>query len=428
MLFLRSVFLAALLMVSLPVALSAKDRVALVLGNSDYAHLGYLPNAAQDAQDVSDALRALEFEVFEGIDLTRKQIGRLVLRVMSRLDEDDLALFYYAGHGIQFGSQNYILPVDASGTTEEKVQKSAIRLQSIIEDIEQRASRNVVIMDACRDNPFAQGLDEPLQSMAATGLAELKGGLSTFIAFATEPGMAASDGAGRNSPFTGALLRYINDEEKDVHELMRKVRIDVVEATNNAQTPWESSSLLKKICLAQPGGHCAQPVSLPTPTPQPEVTAPVQPQPQRPDLVLTHAVSGLDPNGDGFLALRAGTYTGAVRLAKMTEGTRLQFLGQDGVWFHVRTETGLEGWAHSNWIRFTGAQTAAAQTTCEALWQQRNAYFHRRGYCFQSARGQAAFSNQNCIPGLSAANVPLSSAERAAVSQIKAQERAMGCP
>jgi hypothetical protein len=107
-------------------------------------------------------------------------------------------------------------------------------------------------------------------------------------------------------------------------------------------------------------------------------------------------------------------------------------LEQRGVWFRVNTDTGLSGWAHSNWIRFRGAgtptqATAAAAPTCDTLWHARNSIFAARGYCFQSARGKAAFGHLACTPGLSAGAVPLTGSERAQIDRIKGQERAMGC-
>lgn len=427
--------LCLLLAAMLPGAVQAEDRVALVIGNSNYSYIRPLANAAQDAQDVSGALQSLGFRVFEGIDLTREQTGLLIHRALSAMDDDDVALLYFAGHGIQIGAQNYMLPTDAVGHNEADYRTSAISLQNLLGDMERRAKRNIVILDACRDNPFndqpaTRSLSGSTRSAQPDGLAEVKAGVSSFIAFATEPGSVASDGGGRNSPFTAAFLRHVRTEADDLHELMRKVRRDVVEETGRQQIPWENSSLIERIYLAHPGGRRAATAALASPVPQPAFPQPAA----RTGFEMTHVVSGLDPNGDGFLALRSGTYGGAPLLAKMAEGVRLRFLGQEGVWFNVATENGLQGWAHSNWIRFTGAAQATAAVprapaaaSCEALWHQRNSYFHRRGYCFQSARGQAAFSNASCIPGLSAANVPLSSAERAAVSQIKSQEQAMGC-
>ena len=193
--------------------------------------------------------------------------------------------------------------------------------------------------------------------------------------------------------------------------MMRRVRADVVEATDRSQIPWENSSLLQPIFLS-PG----------------EVSTNPAPQPQTSErLDYTHKVAGLDPNGDGFLALREGTTSGARRLAKMTEGTKLQVLEKSGPWLKVNTETGLSGWAHSNWIRKTANASRDSGLSCDALWLQRNAIFARNGYCFRGERGRKAFGNDGCKEGLSAADIPLSSAEAAEVADLANEERRQGC-
>jgi hypothetical protein len=290
--------------------------------------------------------------------------------------------------------------------------------------MEIRANRNIIILDACRNNPF-QG-NETGRSIGgpSRGLARVDAGVGSYIAFSTQPGNIALDGEARNSPFTGALVRHLQSAGDDLHEMMRKVRADVVEATNGSQIPWENSSLIDQVFLSQPGGR--QPLGV---VQEPLVVAPTPAPAPVPSGQFTHMVAGLDPNGDGFLALREGTARGAARIAKMGEGTPLQVLGQDGVWFYVQTQNGLSGWAHSNWIRFAGVQAAprAAQNQCDALWYQRNAYFHQRGYCFNSPRGRAAFSNASCNPQLTAQSTPLSNAERVEVARLRQLEQSLGC-
>lgn len=406
---------------------ATNERLALVIGNSDYAHVPYLPNAAQDARDVTSALRQLGFEVYDGYDLTRVEALLLIAEVTGRLQPDDLALFYFSGHGVQIGAENFVIPVDASGETELELKDASVSLQSILREMDLRAERNIIILDACRNNPFESRMVGRSVGGGNRGLAKVDAGIGSYIAFSTQPGNVALDGTGRNSPFTEALLRHLPATRDDLHELMRKVRADVISATNGTQVPWENSSLIERVYLSPLGER----------EPDPAIAVPVTPPVTQPPAVtvtppaaapaFSHVVSGLDPNGDGFLALRTGTTSGARRIAKMTEGTRLSFLGQSGAWFHVRTETGLEGWAHSNWIRAISRQTAGTQNQCEALWLARNAIFSRNGYCFQSARGKAAFSNAGCIPGMSASEVPLSAAERAEVERLAAQESSLGC-
>lgn len=397
---------------------SAEGRFALVIGNSDYDNVGYLPNATNDARDVAAALRSIGFVVTDGYDLPQSKILELAQTFQRALSPDDVALFYFSGHGVQIGSENFIIPVDAFGTTADMLRGSSVSLQTILAGMERSADRNVIVLDACRNNPFE--LDDATRSLNAVtrGLAEVDAGVGSYIAFSTQPGNVALDGAGDNSPFTEALVRHVKSGSDDLHAVMRKVRGDVVTSTSSSQIPWENSSLIDQIFLAEPyGRRGATPAAAPTPQQAPE---------------FTYRVEGLNPQGDGFLALRSLPTTDSTMLARMTEGTRLEFLQQRGIWFNVRTDTGLEGWAHGNWVRFVGRQTSIASTspppmTCDDLWYARNAIFARNGYCFQGARGQATFGNAGCRQGVAAGDIPLSARERADVEYYVARESALQC-
>jgi len=429
---------------------AAANRVALVIGNSNYAQVPFLPNAVQDARDVAGALRQLGFEVHDGYDLTRAETLRLAADVTGKLGSDDVALFYFSGHGIQIGAENFIIPVDAAGDGADALKQTSVSLQSILREMELRADRNIIILDACRNNPFQARMVSRAVGGVARGLARVDAGVGSYIAFSTQPGNVALDGSGNNSPFTEALLKHLGSGGDDLHELMRKVRADVVDATGGQQVPWENSSMIEQVFLSRPAGRAAVPLnrkdsgsvvasappasSSPASAPRMEAVSTPPPQHQQ-QPQFTHVVAGLDPNGDGFLALREGYTSGARRISTMREGSRLAVLGQEGVWFNVRTETGLVGWAHSNWIRFVGAAQATqpppaaapATKSCDQLWYERNAYFARYGYCFQSARGQAAFPPGNCRPGVTVANAPLTGFERSEVARLEAEEKRLGC-
>ncbi|MDE0588576.1 YARHG domain-containing protein [Halocynthiibacter sp. C4] len=143
---------------------------------------------------------------------------------------------------------------------------------------------------------------------------------------------------------------------------------------------------------------------------------------------MTHSVSGLDPNGDGFLALRTrpNAQIGS-RITKMTEGTGLRVLKQQGAWLNVITETGQEGWAHSNWVREIKSASVTAPRSCDDLWFERNSIFAKYGYCFKSERGRQTFSNENCKQGVEAGNIMMPPRERELVESILAKEIAIGC-
>lgn len=419
-------FVAALVLTS-PAALA--ERVALVIGNSAYRNVSALPNAATDAKDVAARLSEIGFAVYSGTDLTRTETLALVEEFSQALQPDDLALFYYAGHGVQIGTENYLIPVDAIAADEVSLTAASVRLDSVMRTMELRADRRIVILDACRNNPFLEKLASRALGGAevARGLAKVEAGVGSFIAFSTQPGNVALDGTGRNSPFTEALLRHIGTAGEDIHAVMRKVRADVVAATRQSQVPWENSSLVDEVYIAADRVAAEPAASGKVTRPGPARTAPDR----------WHFVGGLDPNGDGFLTLRAGTSSGAARLAKMTEGTLLDVLSKGDPWWEVRTEDGLQGFAHSRWIKccVDGPETAASGATveagasCEQLWYARNLIWHDYGYCFTTDRAIRAFGNDQCRSDADRAAVALmmSDEDRAEVDRIVAEESRLGC-
>ena len=406
------------LMLCLAAPMAHAGKVALVIGNSAYRNTTPLPNAATDAADMAARLADLGFEVYGGTDLDRQAMLQAVDTFSRALSPDDLALFFYAGHGAQIGTENYIIPVDVQASDEIGLTGASVRLQVILRSMELRADRRIVILDACRNNPFVQAVAARGGGEVPRGLARVEAGVGSFIAFSTQPGNVALDGTGRNSPFTTALLAHIGEAGQDIHAMMREVRSDVVAATGETQVPWENSSLVSEVYLA----------SDEAPGPAPDPDPPVQPQAS----AQYAYVGGLDPNGDGFLALRTGTGANAQRLAKMPEGTLLEVLGSEGDWDYVRLLDGRTGWAHANWIRCcTGGNAptprAEAAVSCDDLWYERNAIWAAYGYCFTSPRGQAAFGNAGCFRTQAQAQAAMSSQERSSVDRIKATEAAQGC-
>ena len=237
------------------------ERRALVLGNGAYP-ANALPNPTNDARDVAQRLRQMGFLVDEGIDLSRTEAMQLVQTFAASLGRDDIALFYYAGHASQIGSDNYLMPVDADLSGEDALKSSSIRMQSILSSIGERSNTRIIILDACRTNPFVNASASRAGGVRS-GLGKMEGGIGSFIAFSTGPNNVAADGRGRNSPFTAALLRHMATPGADIHAIMRNVRAEVRRDTDDQQIPWENSSLIEELYLS---------AAL-----QPQVQAPAQP-------------------------------------------------------------------------------------------------------------------------------------------------------
>jgi hypothetical protein len=231
-------------------AAQAEKRVALVIGNSAYQNTGELRNPSNDATDMTAALRRLGFEVTDGRDLDKRAMERAIRQFGLSLEGADIALFFYAGHGIQVGGQNHLIPVDARLASEGDVDFETLPLSLVLKQMEREAKTNLVLLDACRDNPLARNLARSMGTRAisiGTGLAEVKTGIGTLIGFSTQPGNVAADGVGRNSPYAGALLKHIESSSKDVSGILVDVRNDVLRVTNGTQVPWEHTSLTGQV-------------------------------------------------------------------------------------------------------------------------------------------------------------------------------------
>ncbi|HEU0159389.1 MAG TPA: caspase family protein [Hyphomicrobiaceae bacterium] len=233
-----------------PTPAQADKRVALVIGNSAYQNTSELRNPSNDASDIASALTRLGFQVTDGRDLDKRAMERTIRQFGLALEGADIALFFYAGHGIQVGGQNHLIPVDARLASEGDVDFETLPLSLVLKQMEREAKTSLVLLDACRDNPLARNLARSMGTRAitiGTGLAEVKTGIGTLIGFSTQPGNVAADGVGRNSPYAGALLKHIEDSAKDVSGILVDVRNDVLKATNGTQVPWEHTSLTGQV-------------------------------------------------------------------------------------------------------------------------------------------------------------------------------------
>jgi hypothetical protein len=255
----------------------AHGRVALVIGNGGYLNVAALRNPVNDSRAVAAALRRMGFEVMEGRDMTAAAMRQIVQDYVRRAGSAEVALLFYSGHGVQIDGRNYLIPVDAKLVEARSLASQATGVDDIIDGISTSAGADIVLLDACRDNPFAQKAGvENVSGRQVGGLAarsaittrsvvtdgasvrgfeilpqNLAGTAGTLIAFATAPGRTALDGSGQNSPFTTGLLRYLETPRLEIRQLLTKVRVDVLRDTGNQQVPWENSSLVGDLYLAR---------------------------------------------------------------------------------------------------------------------------------------------------------------------------------
>jgi tetratricopeptide (TPR) repeat protein len=237
-------------------------RVALVIGNGAYAHVTALPNPPNDARAVARTLRGLGFEVTEGINADNSGLQKLTRDFLLNATGAKIALLYYAGHGVQIDGHNFLVPVDISKDSALNLMAAMTDMDTILAGLEDQVRTNILIFDACRNNPFVaeKAADAAPAGRAlsiTTGLATpgslgagATAGAGTLIAFATAPGKVALDGDGANSPFSAALSKHMATPGLELQQMLTRVRADVVTATKNQQVPWSNSSLLGEVFLA----------------------------------------------------------------------------------------------------------------------------------------------------------------------------------
>jgi len=271
---------------SLPIALlvsapaqATDGRVALVIGNGAYRNAPELTNPPNDAVDMAAALRRIGFDVVEGRDLGKRAMEDKIREYSHKLDDAKVALFFYAGHGLQVGGKNYLVPVDAQLERPGDLDFETIDIGLVLAQMESDKRVSLVFLDACRNNPLARSLARALGTRSASvgqGLASISSGVGTMIAYATQPDNVALDGSGRNSPFTTALLKYIGTPGMEISSVMKRVRADVVAATSDRQVPWDHSSLMGDVVLV-PGLNPPGAAAVPSPPSTPTAAEPAQP-------------------------------------------------------------------------------------------------------------------------------------------------------
>lgn len=219
-------------------AFSVEQRVALVIGNAKYKEAPLI-NSLNDANDMEAALKRSGFRVIKALDATQKQMNRAIAEFGELLTHDSVALFYYAGHGLQVRGKNYLIPIDAEIKSESMVRVESVDVDGVLDQLS-NSELNVVILDACRNNPFERRAS---RSMGAAGLAQMEAPKGSLIAYSTAPGRTAADGEGRNGLYTQALLKFIQEPGLTIEQVFKNVRKEVARATRDAQMPWESSSM-----------------------------------------------------------------------------------------------------------------------------------------------------------------------------------------
>jgi uncharacterized caspase-like protein len=241
----RSALLGTIILALTGTMAFAEKRIALVIGNSAYKNVAPLDNPKSDARLMASSLRELGFTLVGGspqIDLDKPGFDDLLQKFGNELVGADVALFYYAGHGIQVRGSNYLVPVNANPAREADVLFQMIDTSLVLAAMEGSGTRlNLVILDACRNNPFGgRGL-----RAVESGLAQMRAPEGTLISYATQPGNVALDGAGGNSPYTKALSQTMRKAGLDIFQTFNEVGLEVMRSTGNAQQPWVSTSPIK---------------------------------------------------------------------------------------------------------------------------------------------------------------------------------------
>ncbi|MEK7815467.1 MAG: SUMF1/EgtB/PvdO family nonheme iron enzyme [Pseudomonadota bacterium] len=220
-------------------AAPTETRVALVIGNSNYKSAP-LKNPINDAKAIADKLQGLGFKVTLKLDQDQKSMAEAIRVFGNQLKAGGAGLFYYAGHGMQVKGRNFLIPVDADIQNEDEVPYRSVDANEVLSKMETAKNRlNLMILDACRNNPFARKFRS-----ASQGLAQMDAPSGTLVAFATAPGSVASDGIGKNGIYTQHLLASLGQPGVPVEQVFKRVRVGVMKDTRNAQVPWESSSLV----------------------------------------------------------------------------------------------------------------------------------------------------------------------------------------
>jgi formylglycine-generating enzyme required for sulfatase activity len=272
----RRLWLAVLAVLAFAAPAAAEPRIALVIGNSNYSgDLPKLPNPANDAELMASTLKQLGFKVVETRDADLNQMNRAIREfsdMLSGAGPQAVGLFFYAGHGLQIDGENWLIPVKANIQKASDAEFEAVPASKILKQMQFAENLlNIVILDACRNNPLSRGMRD-----VGGGLAKMDAPLGSFIAYSTAPGQTAADGKGKNSPYTAALTKAMMKPGIAIEEVFRDARVDVLAATQKEQIPWESSSLTGAFSFNPGKASAATQTAAVAPAP---ATAPAEPAP-----------------------------------------------------------------------------------------------------------------------------------------------------
>jgi hypothetical protein len=251
-------------------AANADTRVALVVGNTSYQNVSSLPNPVNDATDVADSLRRLGFDVRILLNAKYDDFRRGLIDFSQRAADADFSIVYFAGHGMQIAGENWLIPADAMLATDLSVANEAIGLQSVTRAVSNSKKLGLVILDACRTNPFISKMRVTNVSRDVDrGFSRVEPPGNVLIAYAARDGTVAADGSGRNSPFTNALLKNMETPGLEVRFLFANVHDDVLAATQNVQQPFVYGSLSKNLVYLREAsaGSTQGPAASPSPAP-----------------------------------------------------------------------------------------------------------------------------------------------------------------
>ena len=218
-----------------------ETKLALVIGCSEYNYAGILANPLNDANSIEEKLQSLGFDVMKTLNPNQKDLKIIIDNFGDKLKSYDIGLFYFAGHGVQLKGMNYLIPVDANLKTEKMVEYDCVEASRVLGHMEDSKSQvNIVILDACRDNPFERSWG---RGISQRGLTTMNAPSGSLIAYSTSPGKTASDGDGTNGLYTDSLLDHIGNKQVSVMTMFQEVRKDVMAKSKNEQMPWEATSL-----------------------------------------------------------------------------------------------------------------------------------------------------------------------------------------